>query len=423
MRFLVLIFAVTFDLFAQWYEEPLPQNYPVFNDIKYINDSVAVIVGNSGTILRTTDGGLNWNNISDIPSTNNLKSISITQNNFYVCGDSGCIMESSNLGESWNLIPFQFQINLTGIFFMDTLSGYVVGESSILKTTNRGENWIHQTFDNNYFQSVYFINNDTGFATSLEILSPGNFNSAIYKTINKGIDWFVQLSTPGEELYEINFFDSVGYIIGEHEKVFRTTNYGYTWYEPRPTTPPRTESFFSTFFIDELTGWITGDVEKIYKTSNGGLNWDIQLSRWDLNKEVFLFSIDFKDSNNGFAVGSQRINSADYAGIIFKTTNGGITSLDENQNSKQFFQFELYQNFPNPFNPVTNIKYQIKEQGLVQLKVYDLLGSEVAVLVNEIKSEGSYSVSFDASNLPSGVYIYSLRANDFIQNNKMTLLK
>lgn len=86
-------------------------------------------------------------------------------------------------------------------------------------------------------------------------------------------------------------------------------------------------------------------------------------------------------------------------------------------------EYKLQQNFPNPFNPVTNIVYQLPKSGLVQLKVYDLLGSAVAVLVNEVKSEGSYSVSFDASNLPSGVYIYSLKVNDFIQNNKMILLK
>lgn len=97
------------------------------------------------------------------------------------------------------------------------------------------------------------------------------------------------------------------------------------------------------------------------------------------------------------------------------------TSVENEKNISN--GFNLLQNYPNPFNPVTTISYQIKEQGLVQLKVYDLLGSEIAVLVNEEKSEGAYSVSFDASNLPSGVYIYSLRVNDFVQNNKMTLLK
>lgn len=86
-------------------------------------------------------------------------------------------------------------------------------------------------------------------------------------------------------------------------------------------------------------------------------------------------------------------------------------------------EYSLQQNYPNPFNPVTTISYQIKEQGIVLLKVFDLLGQEVATLVREVKPEGKYSFNFDASNLPSGVYIYSLRVNDFVQNQKMTLLK
>lgn len=90
--------------------------------------------------------------------------------------------------------------------------------------------------------------------------------------------------------------------------------------------------------------------------------------------------------------------------------------------------YELGQNYPNPFNPRTNIEYKIKDGGFVQLKVYDVLGTEVAVLVNEAKEEGIYNVEFNADNLPGGVYIYSLRVSpssgkDFIQSNKMILLK
>ena len=85
--------------------------------------------------------------------------------------------------------------------------------------------------------------------------------------------------------------------------------------------------------------------------------------------------------------------------------------------------FELLQNYPNPFNPSTNISYQINEKGFVTLKVYDIIGKEVAALVNETKTPGKYSVSFNASNLPSGVYVYSLRVNSFVKNNKMTLMK
>lgn len=87
------------------------------------------------------------------------------------------------------------------------------------------------------------------------------------------------------------------------------------------------------------------------------------------------------------------------------------------------YEYGLLQNYPNPFNPLTNINYQVKEKGFVSLKVFDMLGKEVAILVNETKEEGQYSIMFDASNLPSGIYVYSLRVNDFVQNKKMTLLK
>ncbi|MEW6196948.1 MAG: T9SS type A sorting domain-containing protein [Bacteroidota bacterium] len=80
-------------------------------------------------------------------------------------------------------------------------------------------------------------------------------------------------------------------------------------------------------------------------------------------------------------------------------------------------------NYPNPFNPTTTIKYQLPEAGMVTLKVYDILGKEVAELVNETKAAGYYEVSFDASKLTSGVYIYSIHAGKFVESKKMILLR
>ena len=86
-------------------------------------------------------------------------------------------------------------------------------------------------------------------------------------------------------------------------------------------------------------------------------------------------------------------------------------------------KFELKQNYPNPFNPHTTIKFSIPELSRVILKVYDIIGNEVATLVNEIKAIGSYEVSFNASRFASGVYIYSLKAGSFVQTRKMILMK
>ena len=84
---------------------------------------------------------------------------------------------------------------------------------------------------------------------------------------------------------------------------------------------------------------------------------------------------------------------------------------------------KLYDNYPNPFNPTTQIKYSLKENGIVTLKVYDVLGNEVAALVNEEKQAGLYTVSFNAGNLASGIYFYSISANGFHQTKKMLLIK
>ena len=86
-------------------------------------------------------------------------------------------------------------------------------------------------------------------------------------------------------------------------------------------------------------------------------------------------------------------------------------------------EYALDQNYPNPFNPSTIIVFQLPSEGLVTLKVYDILGNEVAILINEQKPQGRYEVNFNASNLASGVYIYKLQAGDFVSSKKMILIK
>jgi hypothetical protein len=85
--------------------------------------------------------------------------------------------------------------------------------------------------------------------------------------------------------------------------------------------------------------------------------------------------------------------------------------------------FSLSQNYPNPFNPSTVISYRLPVTSFVTLKVCDILGREVATLVNEEKPAGEYEVEFDGSNLPSGIYFYQLKAGEFAETKKMILLK
>ena len=98
-----------------------------------------------------------------------------------------------------------------------------------------------------------------------------------------------------------------------------------------------------------------------------------------------------------------------------------ITDIEEMSNP--ISNFYLEQNFPNPFNPSTTISWQLAEGSDATLKVYDILGREIATLVNEYKSAGKYETEFNATNLPSGVYFYQLKAGEFISAKKMILLK
>lgn len=107
-------------------------------------------------------------------------------------------------------------------------------------------------------------------------------------------------------------------------------------------------------------------------------------------------------------------------GILYGDTT--VVSVEKMKEINPF-NFELQQNFPNPFNPQTKIKFYIPERTFVKLKVFDLLGNEVESLVNEEKDIGYHEIDFDGSGLPSGVYFYTLQTSEFIQTKKMVLLR
>jgi hypothetical protein len=98
-----------------------------------------------------------------------------------------------------------------------------------------------------------------------------------------------------------------------------------------------------------------------------------------------------------------------------------VTGVDERTNSPN--DFKLYQNYPNPFNPSTKIQFAVTKSSKVLLRVYDVTGHEVSTLVNETKSSGEYEISFNAADLPSGIYFYNLSAGNFTETKKMLLLK
>ncbi len=143
-----------------------------------------------------------------------------------------------------------------------------------------------------------------------------------------------------------------------------------------------------------------------YDNNNGGG----LLMSGDFNKQLFL------DNNTLTAPGNAR-NS-----FVTRLNLSGNATAVSNSN-KSPLNFSLSQNYPNPFNPSTLISYQLPQQSDVKLKVYDMLGKEITTLVNKVETAGNHTVSFDASNLSSGIYFYTLNTASFKQSKKMILIK
>jgi hypothetical protein len=181
----------------------------------------------------------------------------------------------------------------------------------------------------------------------------------------------------------------------------------------------------------------------VYHTSNSGLphNWiqsiaiDQGGNRWigthgGLAKYDGLNWIVYHTSNSGLPSNNVQSIVIDGSGNKWIGTGyglavfheGGIVGVKERINAIPS-QFAIRQNYPNPFNPSTKIRCEIRDLGFITLKVFDVLGREVATLINDVKQPGSYDVEWNAQGVPSGVYFYRIQTLEFIQTKKMILIR
>jgi hypothetical protein len=171
-----------------------------------------------------------------------------------------------------------------------------------------------------------------------------------------------------------------------------------------------------------ITGASVNSIFKSYviKLSTAGeLKWEYHLNEISY-EQLYLWSIIVKDSS--LFIGGSLYDFLTKSNIFImkldQNLSTGINEIYLKSNS-----YKLNQNFPNPFNPSTKISYEISQRGIVTLKVFDILGNEVAILVNKELPAGEYEVEFSATGLPSGIYFYQLKAGNFIITKKMLLLK
>jgi hypothetical protein len=362
-----------------------------------------------GLFLKTTNSGQSWFTYGSLPANvyyllglsfvNSTTGFALAAYD-YSGGVNDGVIKTTNAGLNWIVLPMPENINsVNDIHFVDLNTGFVVGydvvndtsRAMILKTTNSGLNWMRQVFMQfGDFSGVYFSNSLTGFVHTSSDQLFGPFNGHIFKTTNSGTNWLLNSTFNDVILYGVKSVIGTGVSLVFGSSFMASLDY-------------------REFFI---------------KTTNYGFNW----SQGSLNDTgLVIFDAEMLDMNNWYMAGGNLINQN--RPVILHTTNGGTIGVVP-IGPEVPDDYQLYQNYPNPFNPETKIKFSIPasrgvnlSNGGVTLKVFDILGKEVAVLVNENLSTGTYEVPFDASKLTSGIYFYRLSAGEFTDTKKMMFVK
>ena len=418
---LLVIFYFPAKISAQWTQQVSGTDF-FLTAVYFLNENTGLIGSASplpltnnfvgGEIIRTTNGGLNWQRVL-LDSTLRVKSFYFTdQNTGYAIGGSyvstGKLLRTTNAGLNWNVI---IDFNNPGythfynLYFANSSTGYLSSYNGIFKTINGGNNWnlLFYVADgpSNYlsYKKLHFFDVNTGIFLS--------DSGKIYKTSNAGINWQVFYLDSHLTFRDISFINNLtGYAAGLEGRMIKTTDQGNSWQELSTGTA---ESFYSIRFPNSLTGYITKDIG-VLKTTDGGLSWQ-QVMLLDTDT---LFTSYFLNPDVGYVSGTK--------GKVFKTITGGVIGINQISNEVPN-EYLLEQNYPNPFNPSTNIKFSIPKLSKVRLAVYDLLGREVESLVNSQLTPGIYEVNWNAAKFSSGIYMYRLETNDFSMVKKMSLIK
>ena len=428
---LFFFLLVTQICLAQWAQQNSGTTKNL-NAVTFTDLQNGFAVGDSGTVLKTNDGGISW---LSIPSGTNLALMKISfinvdngwivggrKDEYWNEGDSSIILHTSNGGDTWETYEKINKSFLEDVFFIDNNIGFIAGvavdsigshHSLILLTNNGGNSWTSNYDTLGPIRKIQFINLNTGWILMSAPAMYGR-NSTIYKTEDGGMFWTINLANQaggshggGDPAVFDIYFKNANEGIAIGDVVYRTTDGGDTWIDTIAIEKTLNNMFIS--ISNQVTA--VGSEGFIYHSTNGGESWLLQIS----GVTNTLNSVCFVDENNGWAAG--------HNGIILHTTNGGVSFVEEKQTGEVPTEYLLSQNYPNPFNPGTKIKYSVPQTSQVQIKVYDVLGNEIETLVNEEKPAGSYELNWDAEPLPSGVYFYQLRAGSFVQTKKMSLLK
>ena len=378
------------------------------------------IVGDSGTIIHTSDGGINWE-IQDSQTENEIVDVFFLNNNLGWASSfkfdsfpyGTVLLKTTNGGQNWITSPYpEDNIFINCILYLDSLNGWMGGSPhAIVRTTNGGLDWQQAAIDTSVLAffpvlNIQFYDDNYGYACG------GMFDIAgvIWRTTNGGATWNALSNqyAPADEVHQLHLYDSIHVMgaggdpdFGYGVAFMRTWDGGLSWdYEEIGIQGNAHDLDFRT----ESDAWCPmGPKRKLIFSLDSGTTW----SPMDTPDSVAIFDMMFPDSLHGFAVG--------YEGAVIKYNPPFPTSIAASLQGENP-QLQLF-NYPNPFYSKTEIKFTIPGFNLseksrvvkTQLIVYDIFGKKIATLVDRFLSSDAYVISFDASILPAGIYFYVLK--------------
>jgi len=357
--------------------------------VDYSNPDRAFMSTQNGSLKRTTNGGTNWSSLlwgySNTAWVAPYWQHPVTSNKIFAALNRRIYM-STNSGDNWNDISGAISSSniITSVAHSPANTNNMIAVFSNYTTTPKVFLSTNEGVD---FSEISANITGSGLASKLiqrVVADPSNANTF--------------------------YIARASYNDGQ---IIKTTNLGANWTDISSDLPKiSTNAIFSD--PGNAGQLYVGNDFGVYRSLNGGDNW-VRLGMNIPYVPVLSFSY--------FSNGSLRyLRAGTHGRGAYELDISGSVGI-QNNNEEISSNYYLSQNYPNPFNPVTKINYNLPKSGFVSFKVYNVLGKEVATLVNESKSAGKYSVSFDASNLTSGAYFYKLDINGFSDIKKMLVLK
>jgi photosystem II stability/assembly factor-like uncharacterized protein len=408
-----VISLLGFPMYAQdfWERTNSPGNSARIVAINSSGHLFAAIAGlgmfrtkNDGDSWTPISGGLAFSQVTGLAIDNRDGSVLVSASNGTDTQNE--LFRSTDNGNSWSLIAamgsrYIIAINQSGHVIAGKLLS--MGRDTLFRSTDDGQTWMPTGLTRKVFYCAINANGHI-FACS---------GTHLYRSIDNGSTWANVRPDSVGGLYGSVAFSPLGTTflteyepseVGMYSRIWRSTNKGDTWSIVRPW------SFgVNNPLAVNSSGHVFTASSEVIRSTNDGMTWEDVSSGLPRNPGYFISSLAVNSKDRIFA-----------ASIAVYRSSRSTTSAE---NGKELpAAFALAQNYPNPFNPSTAIGFQVTAYSHVRLSIYDLLGREVATLVNEVKAPGSYEVTWDAGGMASGVYLYRLNAGDFTQTKRLLLL-